>query len=317
MEKKRTVDLILLILIIICIFNISLYLILPSLYTFVWNDSLRSIIPNTEVFFRFITEFGGTLIYLALFFTIYWGINKKMAKNLLFVYVGSNFVNYYAKSIIARPRPPESNWLLISASHLSTPSGHAQSSSVVWGYVALKSRNIVMWIFSLIIIFLIGLSRIYLGVHWLGDVLIGWLFGIVILALVLILEEPFKSIAERHNTTSIYLGFALLGFIILIINELLLPFEYNIGGPGGQLIGIGLGFAIEEKYIKFESTQNYSTPWKVITRILVGIILIAIIYLMIYLLLDTEIVWWNALLQIITLLAGTVIWPFLFKKFNL
>ena len=317
MNKKNTTNLIFLILILVCIFNVISLLILPILFDFVWNDALRSIVPNAEVFFRFITEFGGTLIYLALFFTIYWGINKNLAKNLLMVYVASNFVNYYAKSIIGKPRPAESNWLLISASHLSTPSGHAQSSSVVWGYLALKSRNIVMWILSIIIILLVGLSRIYLGVHWFGDVLIGWLFGIIILTIALILEEPIKNYINSHNTTLIYLGFAVLGLIIMILSEFFLTIEYNIGGPGGQLIGLSLGFAIEEKYVQFEAKNNYTTPWKIIVRIFLGIILIAVVYLAIYLIIDSDIFWMNAIHNIITLFIGIVIWPFIFKKINL
>jgi membrane-associated phospholipid phosphatase len=317
MNKKNTTNLIFLILILVCIFNVISLLILPILFDFVWNDALRSIVPNAEVFFRFITEFGGTLIYLALFFTIYWGINKNLAKNLLIVYVASNFVNYYAKSIIGKARPPESNWLLISASHLSTPSGHAQSSSVVWGYLALKSRNITMWILSLIIILLVGLSRIYLGVHWFGDVLIGWFFGIIILTMALILEGPIKNYIDSNNTTLIYLGFALLGLIIMILSEVFLTIEYNIGGPGGQLIGLSLGFAIEEKYVQFEVKNNYVTPWRIIVRIFLGIILISVVYLAIYLIIDSDIFWMSAIHNIITLIIGIAIWPFIFKKINL
>ncbi|TFG16636.1 MAG: phosphatase PAP2 family protein [Promethearchaeota archaeon] len=317
MNKKITANLVLLFLILVCVICIAIVLILPNFFEFAWNDTLRTLLPNAEYFFRFITEFGGTLIYLSLFFTIYWGINKSLAKNLLLVYVASNFVNYYSKSIIGRSRPPESNWILISASHLSTPSGHAQSSSVVWGYVAIKSRTILIWIVSLVIIVLVGLSRMYLGVHWFGDILIGWLFSIIILSLVLIFEESIKNFVGSHNTTLIYLGLALLGFIIMVLSELLLSIDYNIGGPGGQLIGLGLGFAIEEKYIKFESTKNYDTTWKVIVRILLGILLIAIVYLVLYLIIDADIFWMSAIHNIITLLFGIVVWPIIFKKLNL
>ena len=73
-----------------------------------------------------------------------------------------------------------------------------------------------MWIFSLLIILLIGLSRIYIGVHWFGDVYIGWLFGIIILVLVLMLEKPIKHFMNTNNSTLIYLGLALLGFIIML-----------------------------------------------------------------------------------------------------
>jgi undecaprenyl-diphosphatase len=310
------VNLILLFLVLVCVIYIAIALILPILFDFTWNNALRSILPNAEFFFRFITEFGGTLIYLSLFFTIYWGVDKTLAKRLLFVYTASNFINYYAKSIIGRSRPPESNWILIGASHLSTPSGHAQSSSVVWGYLALKSRKILMWILSLVIIVLVGLSRMYLGVHWFGDILIGWLIGMIILSFVLILEGPIKDFVNTHNTTYIYLGLAILGLIVMILSETFLTIEYNLGGPGGQLIGIGLGLAIEEKYVNFDAKANYDTTWKVIVRILLGIILVAVVYLVIYLIIDTEVYWMNAILNIVTLLVAIDIWPSIFKKLN-
>jgi len=316
MNKKTTVNLILLFLVVVCVIFIAVVLILPILFDFVWNDALRTFLPNAEYFFRFITEFGGTLIYFCLIFTIYWGINKSLAKKILFVYVASNFVNYYGKSIINRARPPESNWILIGASHLSTPSGHAQSSSVVWGYLALKSRNILLWIASLVIIILVGLSRMYLGVHWFGDILTGWLFGMLVLSFALIFEEPITNFVNTHNTTYIYLGLAVIGLIVMILSETFLNIEYNLGGTGGQLIGVGLGLAIEEKYIKFEVKANYDTTWKVIIRILFGIILFAVVYLVIYLIIDTDVYWMNAILNIVSLLVAIVIWPSIFKKLN-
>jgi len=303
--------------IIISIVIIGFILIVPMFFEFFWNDTLRALLANSTYAFRFITELGGTLIYLAIFFTIYWGINKNLGRNLLVVYVASNFVNFYAKSLIENERPPESNWYLISASHLSTPSGHAQSSTVFWGYTAMKSRRIAMWIISISIIILVGLSRIYLGVHWLGDVLTGWLFGIIILNIAWILELQIKTTERKYNKTIVYLSLALFGFILMILTETFFQIEYNFGSPGGQMIGLGLGFAIEDRYVNFDVNKNIEKVWKIILRILIGILLIAVVYLIIYLIIDTDVFWMNAIHYIITLLLGIVIWPAIFKKLNL
>ena len=122
---------------------------------------------------------------------------------------------------------------------------------------------------------------------------------------------------STHDLMSIYLGLALLGLTIMLLSEFLLPIEYNIGGPGGQLIGLGLGFAIEEKYINFEISNNRNKAWKLVIRILMGILLVAVVYLVIYLIIDTDIFWMSAIHNIITLLVGIVIWPFIFKKIHL
>ncbi|MFX1321937.1 MAG: phosphatase PAP2 family protein [Promethearchaeota archaeon] len=317
MEKKEKIILIQGISLISCFILISIILLTPLFFDFAWNDALRDLLPETKYFFRYITELGGTFIYLIIFFIIFWGINKKMGKILLFVYVSSNFVNYYAKAIISNDRPPESDWLLIGASHLSTPSGHAMSSTVFWGMNSMKIKRLAMWIISIIIIFLVGLSRIYLGVHWLGDVITGWLFGIIILLLVWILEEPLNSFVSKYNVIYFYLGLAIFGLTVMIFTEFFYDSTYNFGAPGGQMIGLGLGFALEHKYVNFEIEFNPGEKWKQILRILLGLLFIGLLFLGLNLILDSDIVWLKALHYILTLLIGISLWPFIFKKIGL
>lgn len=316
-ESKNRRLLIQLIIIILCIALIAVILLSPILFEFTWNQNLRNLIPGTEYFFRYITELGGTLIYLGIFFTIFWGIDKSLGRKFFFLFIVNNFLNFYAKAIIAKERPPESNWILIGASHLSTPSGHAMSSSVIWGYLAIKFEKIIMWILSLFLILCIGLSRIYLGIHWFGDVLAGWLFGIIILDLAWIFEKPLENFVSKHNKTILYLGLILIGLIMMILTEVFYKSSYNFGTPGGQMIGFGLGLALEEKFINFEIESQAGERWRIILRILIGILLFTIVYLILYLIIDSSIFWMNAIHYIISLLVGLFVWPLIFKKINL
>ncbi|MFX0156169.1 MAG: phosphatase PAP2 family protein [Candidatus Hodarchaeota archaeon] len=317
MEKKEKLFLIQVISLIICVILIVIILLIPFLFNFSLNEGLRNIIPRTEYFFRFITEFGGTLLYLVIFFSVFWGIDKKIAKSLFLVYVTSNFVNYYAKAIIANERPPESQWLLIGASHLSTPSGHAMSSTVFWGYISMKAKRIVMWIISIVVITLVGLSRIYLGVHWVGDVLTGWLFGLMILLFAWIFEEKVDDLVSKHNAFYIYIGLAVLGLIFMIFTDIIYQSTYNFGTPGGQMIGLGLGFALEHKYVNFEITYQLGEKWKIILRILIGILFVILIYFGLYLIIDSDVLWLNALHYIVTLVLGIFVWPLIFTKIGI
>lgn len=300
--------------IVISIIFLIVVLLNDFFFDFFWNQELRAFLPNLEFFFRYITEFGSTLIYMGIFFTLFWAIDKNLAKKLIFIYISSNFINYYAKSIIGNSRPDQTEWILISASHLSTPSGHAMSSMVVWGYLGVKLRNILSLILSIIIIILVGLSRMYLGVHWFGDILTGWLFGLIIISGASLFEQ-FKI--EQDKIFKIYLLIAFFGFIALIFTEFINIANYNFGTVGGQFIGVGIGLALEHKYISFQTNIEENKTWKIIVRIFIGILLVSILFLALYLIIDSDIFWQVSLHYIIVYIVGIFIWPFIFQRINL
>jgi hypothetical protein len=70
------------------------------------------------------------------------------------------------------------------------PSGHAQIAIGVWGMLAIHSRKWWGWLIAVTIILMIGISRLYLGVHFPHDVILGWLIGALLLWLLLRLWEP-------------------------------------------------------------------------------------------------------------------------------
>lgn len=103
--------------------------------------------------------------------------------------IGSSVIDDLLKHWIARPRP-ELVPHLVQVTNASFPSGHAMISSAIYLTLALMlaegieadgwrgraGRAAVVAFFSAIAV-LIGMSRVYLGVHWPSDVLAGWCFG--------------------------------------------------------------------------------------------------------------------------------------------
>ena len=100
----------------------------------------------------------------------------------------------------------------------------------------------------------------------------------------------------------------------MMLTEIFYDSTYNFGTPGGQMIGLGLGLALEHKFVNFEINPKLGEKWKLILRIFIGIILISIVYLGLYLIIDSSVFWMNAFHYIITLLVGIVVWPYIFKK---
>ncbi|MCF8586867.1 phosphatase PAP2 family protein [Gordonia liuliyuniae] len=90
------------------------------------------------------------------------------------------------KVIFARDRPPVDD-RLIEIGGYSFPSGHSMLSLVVYGLAVIivhrlypRVRERAGWlVVGPVLVALIGFSRVYLGVHWLSDVLFGWLFGAI------------------------------------------------------------------------------------------------------------------------------------------
>lgn len=116
--------------------------------------------------------------------------NRKIGASIVVNLASSAFVNHLIKEIVQRPRPPM-EFRMVEESSFSFPSGHAMTGATFYGliiYFILKNvknkklRNTICVVLSLLI-FLIGMSRIYLGVHYASDVLAGFAVAIVYLVL--------------------------------------------------------------------------------------------------------------------------------------
>lgn len=137
---------------------------------------------------KFITNFGGVigLIVIAIIISTILIIKKQKLMGFLVLLnlPLSGALNQILKRIVQRPRPTE--YRLIEESGYSFPSGHSMVSAAFYGFlIYLIFKNVkdkkIKWlsIISLsVLIILIGVSRIYLGVHYTSDVLAGFVISI-------------------------------------------------------------------------------------------------------------------------------------------
>jgi undecaprenyl-diphosphatase len=113
---------------------------------------------------------------------------------LAFCLVGALGLSPVIKLIVQRPRPDLSP--VFDAGGLAFPSGHATTSAIVFGslaYVLTRQQswrtNVWIWAVAGMLSFLIGFSRLYLGVHWTTDVVGGWTLGLMWVALGVVVTD--------------------------------------------------------------------------------------------------------------------------------
>jgi len=139
---------------------------------------------------KFVSVLGSTLFLIALGALVaaaFFYLRRKRALVLfLATTVGSTIILTVLKALFHRARPDAYFDYALPLSY-SFPSGHSLSSLCFYGILAWlvaarlknKAAKIAVWTFAAALIFLIGLSRVYLGVHYPSDVLAGYAAGIV------------------------------------------------------------------------------------------------------------------------------------------
>lgn len=200
----------------------------------VWEHSLPIIQALQSVAWlewpmRLISQLGSEPFFLLFISLLYWCISPRLGMRVALILLLSTSLNYALKLAFASPRPQwYSTQVTVYESETSfgMPSAHAQNAVAVWGEVAWWVKR--PWFIGLAtgLMIVIGLSRVYLGVHFPTDVLVGWGLGLVILWLFNRLAHP---VMERLQSQ----GFIVQLLLVLVTSlALLLPSLLMVGLSG-------------------------------------------------------------------------------------
>lgn len=168
------------------------------------------------------TQLGVEEFYLIIMPALFWCFDTALGIRIGLMLLMSNGFNAFFKISFHSPRPywidERVQILFRTETSFGLPSGHAQNAASVWGIFAAHLRKGWKRILVIAIIFLIGVSRIYLGVHFTSDVLLGWLIGGLLLLAFVKLEKPVLKWFKQRNAAQQYLlGFVTSIFLVILV----------------------------------------------------------------------------------------------------
>jgi hypothetical protein len=230
---------------------------------------------------------------------LYWCVDSRLGIRVALILMLSTGVNDALKLAFHGPRP---YWYsaevkgLASETSFGVPSGHAQNAMVLWGMMAAWLKKWWAWLAAGLVIFFIGISRLYLGVHFPHDVLVGWLIGGLLLWLMFRFWDP----AEAWLSKMSFGGQVLVAFcasLVLILLPLI-PYLWlkltnwqpdpawasfateaiTMSGAftsAGTLFGLGIGLAWLTRQGGFKTSGAW---WQLVLRFVLGLVGVLVFY---------------------------------------
>ena len=141
---------------------------------------------DTVRWLKLLSELGGWIALAAVGVAAVIALafrRRRRAALLLVILFGGRMLVELQKLVFGSPRPPSEGHLVIAES-LGFPSGHAANSMITYLAIAalvpvVQSRRAIALLLALLLAILIGMTRLWLGVHWPSDVIGGWAFGLL------------------------------------------------------------------------------------------------------------------------------------------
>ena len=136
--------------------------------------------------------------------------------------------------------------------------------------------------------------------------------------LVLVLWLPLLSLAKLTSMITLIV----FGLISMIFTEFLSPvrivgLEDNFGANGGLIVGLGIGLALESKYVNFKTSPKHVEKWRVAVRAIIGLILVFTSMIVLSPILPSDVYWLRSIRYALVTIFVIFLWPLFFDKLGL
>lgn len=286
-------------------------------------ESIRT--PLLDRLFLLLTFFGEEVLVLAIICFLYWCYNKRLAYRICFSFFTSGLLVQTLKITFRVPRP----WIkdpsfvpveeaVSTATGYSFPSGHTQCATALYSTFAWNTKKNRNRIICFIIIFSVMLSRMYLGVHTLQDVLVSFGLTLILSYGTNYLINRFELLDKNYKITALILS--IISIIVAVYSLILLrgsiidtKYAADCCKAAGAGIGFSLGWYIESTYIRFD--EKAASPSKQVIKFLIGIGIAVLLKVGLKFILGSTIPA-DMLRYFILVLWITVVYPYLLKRYD-
>jgi membrane-associated phospholipid phosphatase len=230
-----------------------------------WIIALQAVHgPVIDSFFRGITFMGEEMFFLLFIPFLFWSVDTAIGARVGIAFLLSAYLNPVLKDIFQEPRPfnLNSSIKLSDAEGGGMPSGHAQTSVMVWGTLAWQVGKKWVWGIAISLMLLIGFSRVFLGVHFPHQVVAGWMVGIVILMAYILLDpriEPWLTGLRLHEQLAV-------AFFVPVLLALVFLSDSTVAAMA-VMTGFGCGLALAHHYVPFSAAGHW---WQRLLRYVIG-----------------------------------------------
>lgn len=219
-----------------------------------------------------VLSFMGSEEFLLTFLCLgLWAATFKKVRYLIFITIFSTICNLALKELFHECRP-DLSLRIMDVYGYSMPSGHAQISGTLWGWLALNTPNHVLKILYISLIFLVSLSRIYLGVHYLHNIIAGALIGVLLAWSFCSWGRPFFAWIKK-TPRYLYVTASLL--FCLLCSQFLIADDHFDGDKISGAFFATLCWLHLYKIKK--STSKYTVGWRLVQNIILGVLGVLVI----------------------------------------
>lgn len=243
-----------------------------------WLEEIR--VPGLNEFMLTITHLGEETAFLALALIFFWCVDKKKGYYIMTVGFIGTMANQFLKLWFRIPRPwvKDPNFTILeqareAAGGYSFPSGHTQNAVGTFGSIAAASQKSWVKILCVTLAVLVGLSRMYIGVHTPQDVLVAATMAVILVfGLKPVIFKGGDKAMKILLSVMIAMALGLLAFVELY------PFPEDVDVHNlesgvknaytmiGSLAGVAVVYVLDEKRVRF--SEKAPLPGQILKGVL-------------------------------------------------